>query len=121
MLARKDINMYRQNCVVKIENVPKDEPIDLYIMKRGASLVAAAVTSTTYQTARIEVQSGIRDVEDFTRLCTNHEFELIKESPRSKIYNLEFTLDMCDTFCTIDEYPSVLSALPEQLVNCLAG
>ncbi len=113
--------MYKQTCRVKIESVPKNEPIDLYIMKRGANLIAAAVTSTTYQTTRIEVESGIRDVEDFTRLCTEHEFRVIKDSEVHKQYNLEFEFDMRDTLCTVDEYPCVPAALPDQLVDCLAG
>lgn len=113
--------MYKQTSSVKIENIPKGEPIDLYIMKRGASLLAAVVTSVTYQAVPIEVESGIREVEDFTRICTNHEFELVKDTTTPKQYNLEFTLDMRDSLCTIDEYPCVLSTLPEQLVNCLVG
>lgn len=113
--------MYRQNCVVKIEGVPKNEPVDLYIMKRGAGLVAAAVTSNTYQATRISVESGIREVEDFTRLCIEHEFDLVKDSETPKKYNLEFTLDMIDNLCSIDEYPCMIAELPEQLVDCLAG
>lgn len=113
--------MYKQTCRVKIKCVPKNEPIDLYIMKRGADLIAAAVTSNTYQTARIEVESGIRDVEDFTRLCTEHEFRVIKDSEVHKQYNLEFEFDMCDTLCTVDEFPCVPAVLPDQLVDCLAG
>lgn len=113
--------MYKQTCVVKIENVPKGEPIDLYIMKRGANLVAAAVTSKTYQATRIEVESGIRDVEDFTRLCTEHEFHLLKDSTSPRQYNLEFTLDMRDSLCTVDEFTCNLATLPDQLVDCLSG
>lgn len=113
--------MYKQTCRVKIEGVPKNEPVDLYVMKRGANLVAAAVTSNTYQTTRIEVESGIREVEDFTRLCTEHEFTRIKDSETSKQYNLEFEFDMRDTLCTIDEYPCLPAILPDQLVDCLAG
>lgn len=113
--------MYKQTCRVKIENVPKNEPIDLYIMKRGANLIAAAVTSDTYQTARIEVASGIREVDDFTRMCNEHEFTLVKDNETPKKYNLEFELDMRDTLCAVDEYPCVPATLPDQLVNCLAG
>lgn len=113
--------MYKQTSSVKIENIPKGEPIDLYIMKRGASLLAAVVTSNTYQAVPIEVESGIREVEDFTRICNTHEFELVKDVAIPKQYNLEFTLDMRDSLCTIDEYPCVLATLPEQLVNCLVG
>lgn len=113
--------MYKQTCVVKIENVPKGEPIDLYIMKRGANLVAAAVTSKTYQATRIEVESGIRDVEDFTRLCSEHEFYLLKDSTSPRQYNLEFTLDMRDSLCTVDEFTCNLATLPDQLVDCLSG
>lgn len=113
--------MYKQTCKVKIEGVPKNEPIDLYIMKRGANLIAAVVTSTTYQTARIEVESGIREVEDFTRLCTEHEFRVVKDSEVPKQYNLEFEFDMRDTLCTVDEFPCLPAVLPDQLVDCLAG
>lgn len=113
--------MYKQTCVVKIEGVPKNEPIDLYLMKRGANLIAAAVTANTYQASRIEVESGIRDVEDFTRLCVEHEFNLIRDTTAPKQYNLEFDFDMRDTLCTVDEYPCVPSVLPNQLVDCLAG
>jgi len=113
--------MYKQTCIVKIECVPKNEPIDLYVMKRGANLIAAAVTSTTYQTSRIEVVSGIRGVEDFTRLCTEHEFRVIKDSEVPKQYNLEFELDMRDTLCTVDGFPCEPAVLPDQLVDCLAG
>lgn len=113
--------MYKQTCKVKIENVPKNEPIDLYIMKRGANLIAAVVTSTTYQTTIIDVESGIRDVEDFTRMCSEHEFTTVKDSKIPKQYNLEFELDMRDSLCTVDEYPCQLAAFPEQLVDCLAG
>jgi hypothetical protein len=90
-------------------------------MKRGADLIAAAVTSNTYQATHIAVESGIRDVEDFTRLCTEHEFNLVKDSETPKKYNLEFTLDMIDNLCSIDEYPCTIAELPEQLVDCLAG
>lgn len=113
--------MYKQTCVVKIENLPKNEPIDLYIMKRGADLIAAAVTSTTYQTSRIEVASGIREVPDFTKLCVEHEFILQKDLEKPRQYNLEFTFDMKDTLCAVDDYPCQVSSLPEQLVNCLSG
>lgn len=113
--------MYKQTCVVKIEDVPKNEPVDLYILKRGAQLIAAAVTATTYQTSRIEVECGIRDVEDFTKLCTNHEFTAIKDAENHKQYNLEFAFDMRDTLCTVDEYPCQPATLPDRLIDCLAG
>lgn len=113
--------MYKQTCRVKIERVPKNEPIDLYIMKRGADLIAAVATSTTYQTTRIEVESGIRNVEDFTRICTEHEFCVIRDSEIPKQYNLEFDFDMRDTLCTVDDYPCVPAVLPNQLVDCLVG
>lgn len=113
--------MYKQTSKVVIEDVPRGQPIDLYIMKRGADLIAAAVTSTTYQTARIAVETGIRDVEDFTRLCNEHEFVLVKSQTQPRAYNLEFLLDMRDNLCAIDDSPCALSSLPEQLVDCLAG
>lgn len=113
--------MYKQNCVVKIEDIPRNEPIDLYIIKRGASLTAAAVTSTTYQSARIEVESGIRQVADFTRMCDEHDFNLIKDSEKPKQYNLEFILDMCDDLCTIDNVVCRRASLPDKLVRCMEG
>lgn len=112
--------MYSQNCVVKIEGVPKGEPIDLYIVKRGATLTAAAVTSDDYLSSRIEVSSGIRDVPDFTRLCEEHEFDLVKDR-ETKQYNLEFTLDMIDTLCSIDGIVCKHAQFPEQLVDHLVG
>jgi hypothetical protein len=114
-------NMYKQTSRVKIKGVPKGEPVDLYIMKRGADLIAAAVTSTTYQTARITVENGIREVEDFTRLCDEHNFILIKDTTQPKTYNLEFDFDMRDTLCTVDDYPCGLASLPEQLISCISG
>lgn len=113
--------MYKQTCVVKIENVPKNEPVDLYILKRGADLFAAVATSNTYQTSRIAVESGIRDVIDFTKMCANHEFDLIKDSEIPKQYNLEFTFDMRDSLCTVDDIPCRPATLPDQLLDCLAG
>lgn len=113
--------MYKQTCAVKIEGIPKGEPIDLYIMKRGADLLAAAVTSNTYQATRIEVESGIREVEDFTRMCSEHEFNLVRDRNNPMQYNLEFILDMMDELCSVDEYPCQRAELPEQLVNCLSG
>lgn len=113
--------MYKQTCVVKVEDVPKNEPVDLYIMKRGADLVAAVVTSNTYQTSRIAVESGIRDVADFTNMCSEHKFNLVKDSESPRQYNLEFMFDMRDTLCTVDEYPCRPATLPDQLLNCLAG
>lgn len=112
--------MYSQECIVKIEGVPKGEPIDLYILKRGATLTAAAVTSDDYKSARIEVSSGIRDVPDFTRLCKEHEFPLVKDR-ETKQYNLEFSLDMLDTLCSVDGNPCSPAEFPEQLVDHLVG
>lgn len=113
--------MYKHSGKVTIIGVPKGEPVDLYIMKRGADLIAAAVTSTTYQAARLPVVAGIREVNDFTRLCQEHNFTLVRDTSRPKVYNLEFYLDMCDDLCTVDDSPCELASLPEQLVNCLAG
>lgn len=113
--------MYKQTCKVKIEGLPKNEPIDLYIMKRGANLTAAAVTSNSYQATPISVESGIREVEDFTRICTEHEFTLSKDGKVPKKYDLEFMLDMRDNLCTVNDYPCTSAVLPVQLVNCLSG
>lgn len=113
--------MYKQTCAVRLEDVPKGEPIDLYIMKRGADLIVAAATSNTYQSVKVGVESGIRAVEDFTRLCTEHQFPLVKDFKTPKKYNLEFILDMRDTLCSVDDYPCLPATLPEQLVNCLSG
>lgn len=113
--------MYKQTINVIITDLPKGEPIDLYLMKRGATLVAAAVTSTSYQAVQIDTDSGIRDVEDFTKLCEEHEFELIKNPAKPKQYDLAFTLDMRDTLCSVDDYPCKAAILPDQLLDCLAG
>lgn len=113
--------MYRYCDKIVFKNLPKDEPLDLYIMKRGALLVAAAVTSDSYQSVYLRVENGIRDVADFTRLCVEHNFQLTKDPAVRKFYNLECTLDMCDDLCTIDEHPCQPAKLPDQLVDCLAG
>ena len=113
--------MYKQTKQVIINNVPKNEPIDLYVMKRGASLLVAAVTANTYQATYVDTEAGIRDVDDFTRLCTEHEFTLTKDSVTARQYNLTFTLDVRDSLCSVDEHPCVLATLPDQLIEHLAG
>lgn len=113
--------MYKKTLQVSIKNVPKNEPVDLYILKRGADLIAAAVTSTTYQTARLEVNDGIRDVEDFTKMCVEHDFITVKDKETPRQYNLEFLFDMRDSLCCVDDYPCIPATLPDQLLDCLAG
>ena len=111
--------MYRYNGSILFSHLPKDEPLDIYIMKRGAQLIAAAVTDCSYQAVRVTVENGIRDVPDFTRLCVEHNFH----TPKTKkpFCDLRITIDMCDDLCTVNEYPCQPAALPDQLVDCLAG
>lgn len=113
--------MYKKCVQLVIPNLPKGEPIDLYLMKRGANLIAAAVTSNSYQAVPIDTDSGIREVEDFTKLCEEHEFELIKNPAKPRQYDLAFTLDMRDTLCSVNDYPCKAAVLPDQLLDCLAG
>lgn len=113
--------MYRQTANVILEDVPKQEPIDLYVMKRGASLILAAVTSTVYKSTVLEVLPGIREIADFTKICDEHEFCLRKDNMKPKQYNLAVEVDMCDDLCTIDGYPCRPTELPDQLLDCLSG
>lgn len=113
--------MYKWTGKVRIKDVPRNEPIDLYIMKRGADLIAAAVTSDTYRTAYIEVGNGIRDVEDFTRICDEHEFSLVKDIEVPKKYDLEFDFDMRNSLCTVNDAPCIAAELPNQLVDYISG
>lgn len=113
--------MYQQKCTVQVQDMVKGEPFDLYIMKRGASLAAAAVTASSYKTALIPVQEGIREVPDFTRMCSAHDLPVVKDPAAPRKYVLIFDFDMCDDLCSIDGYPCRQAELPVQLVDCLSG
>ncbi len=113
--------MYQQQNMVQIAEMQKGEPFDLYILKRGASLDAVVVTAGSYRTQSIPVQEGIREVPDFTRMCSMHDLPVVKDPNVPKQYQLIFEFAMCGDLVSIDGYPCRPAEFPEQLIDCLSG
>lgn len=108
--------MYKQSGEILLNGDPKKDPVDLYIMKRGSDILLNLVTSNGCWCTRVDSAEGIRDVEDFTRLCTKHNFQNRTDDGRIKI-----TFEMKDTLVNVDGCSCELTTIPVQLVDRLSG